>query len=123
MISVDDLIDYAKIGATAGAFVSAAILGRSWIKKQTSGDSVSIASDDAERGMLKRAMDEADHQRTRADTAFEQRNDAVSRIGALEEKIRTLEYQKVECDRRIAALESQIDQMRLIVDRRARKRE
>lgn len=123
MIDWEQVSDVAKIGAMVGAFLFAALRGRGWIKKKSAEDGAAIAEDGARVDMLKRALDEADRQRERADMAFDQRNEAVQELGALRAKIESLEQHRVDCDRRIAELEKQIQVLRTIVERRGQSRE
>ena len=123
MIDWEQVGDYAKVGGLLAGLVYAAFRSRGWIKRTTAKDGVEIASDDAYVDMLKRAMDEADYQRKRADTAFDQRNVAITTLGEVRGEMAGIKQMHVDCERRILALEGEVASLRAIVDRRLTPRE
>lgn len=118
MIDWEQTIEVGKIIGMVAVAIGVAIRGRGWIMRKSAEDGAIIAADDARVDMLKRALDEADRHRSRADLASKERNEAVSRMGALEAQVHALEQHKIDCDRRIAAMEAQLTVLRQIIDRR-----
>jgi hypothetical protein len=123
MIDWDRVTDYVGIGGMVGGILWAAFRGRGWLKRWNAQDSSVIADGAAHVDMLKRAMNEADAQRRRADNAFDQRNQAVSELGALRAQVLALEQHRINCERRIAELEQEVRYLRSVVDRRMTPRE
>ncbi len=123
MINGDDLLLYAKIGIAITAALYTAFKGRSWIKRVSSQDSVSLAGDGAVMSILKKAQEEAERARLRADKAFEERNAAVEELGSLRAQVASLERHRTDCERRLLVLEDQLNALRMLVDRRLNGRE
>lgn len=115
MIDIEHAYDYAvKAGGVLG-IVGALIIGvlrsRGWAKRKSSEDGVAIATGTAEVSIIQRLQEEAERQRLRADRAFEERNDAVSELGSLKAQVESLTQHKIDCERRLAAVEARLDRL------------
>lgn len=123
MIDTSEWSDYLKIGAALGAFFYVGLRGRGWIKTKSSEDGVVVAESGARIDMLKRALDVADAERARADLAFNQRNEALSKIGRFEAQVESLQVLHADCERRLADMEVRLQALQTIVDRRLATRD
>lgn len=115
MIDFEHAYEYGvKAGSVlilVGGLIVGALRAHGWIRRRRSDDGVAIATDTAEVSIIERLQAEAELHRKRADRAFEERNIAVSELGSLKAQVESLTEHKVDCERRLAALEARMDLM------------